>query len=852
MSRPDQGCIPTRRTRGWRPIRLAPRVALVLSLFAVVAPPVPAITLAQDASATPATPTTPATPATTPAATPRTTSLVRLTAEPMLGGKVRPGDWAAVRVHVENDGPAIDGVLRVQGSQRQGATYSLPVQLATGARQEHVLDAQAGFFGGRFTVQLIEDGTVVASDPVAVAPIDPGQLGVLVIAERASELLPDLRRTAATGSWMAPQVAAIDPEDLPDHVEAWSAMDRLVWQDVPASRLTTNQLDALTTWVATGGDLVILGGSAGAGVLEGFPDDLLPYRPEALVDPSTDDLHQLITSLPPGATALPALAGSLREGTALASTGDQAVAARMRLGQGSVTILGFDPTVPWLSGTSAGDALWTSLLRPGLPGNTPDRSQDDGRLVSALGYLSPTSLPPMDQLLLLFLGYLLLLGPVTYLVLRRMDRREWAWVVMPLLAVVFTAAAWLLGVALRGTDVVINELAVVRGAADAERGLADAYIGVFSPHRASFDLALPGALISPPAREQFEEDSQPFDAQIGDPARLRDFQVGYGSLRAFRAKAAVDTPRVEADVRLVGDRLQGTVRNASDETLQSVALLYGASAQPLGDLAPGQEATVDVRARSVAGRGILRQLLEPMQTGSEDEARVTAGRLALLRQIAGETDWGTVDDRSLTADGPLLLAWRPGGVIDVQLDIPARRVGDTLFLLPVKPSVAGSVTFEGGAIGHTIVGSTAVGVYEDPGGIYLENGVATVDYRPGGLDGRFSPTSLAIVLGDAGASPSGDGEPIAPLPPSQQPSQDDPLRSGTGPRPPAGMPAVQLFDRTDGRWVELPPLTWQDRYTVADPERYVDDSGGLLVRFVMRGPPDRPFTLGVRLGGDVP
>ena len=46
--------------------------------------------------------------------------IVSLTAEPMLGGNVRPGSWMGVRVHVENDGPAIVGELRISGGQTAG------------------------------------------------------------------------------------------------------------------------------------------------------------------------------------------------------------------------------------------------------------------------------------------------------------------------------------------------------------------------------------------------------------------------------------------------------------------------------------------------------------------------------------------------------------------------------------------------------------------------------------------------------------------------------------------------------------------------------------------------------------
>jgi len=67
-----------------------------------------------------------------------------------------------------------------------------------------------------------------------------------------------------------------------------------------------------------------------------------------------------------------------------------------------------------------------------------------------------------------------------------------------------------------------------------------------------------------------------------------------------------------------------------------------------------------------------------------------------------------------------------------------------------------------------------------------------------------------------------------------------------------GLPAVQVFDRVTGTWIELPHAGMRQEFRIADPARYVDDSGAVLVRFVNRGGPDMTtwFTPLVRLEGD--
>ena len=82
--------------------------------------------------------------------------------------------------------------------------------------------------------------------------------------------------------------------DLPERAEGWGVLDRLVWQDVDSNQLKLEQLDALRRWLAAGGRLVIVGGSAGIGTLSAFPDQILPYRPTATLDIDPSSLVSLL------------------------------------------------------------------------------------------------------------------------------------------------------------------------------------------------------------------------------------------------------------------------------------------------------------------------------------------------------------------------------------------------------------------------------------------------------------------------------------------------------------------------------------------------------------------------------
>ena len=191
---------------------------------------------------------------------------------------------------------------------------------------------------------------------------------------------------------------------------------------------------------------------------------------------------------------------------------------------------------------------------------------------NAVSQLPTLALPPIGGLLALLVAYILLIGPINYLVLQRLDRREWAWVTMPILIVVFAVGAYGFGAALRGSDVIVNEIAIVRGAPGATEGSAQVYLGVFSPTRSTYQVSVPGgALLSSPINGDMFGGigtTSVLDVLQGDPARVRDLAVGFGSLRTIRAETAVAVPLIEADLRLEDGRLKGTVKNASSQRLE--------------------------------------------------------------------------------------------------------------------------------------------------------------------------------------------------------------------------------------------------------------------------------------------
>jgi hypothetical protein len=790
---------------------------------------------------------------------------LRIEATALLGGNVRPGAWAAVRVDISNDGPDMTGELRIRSTQQGRSIYAVEADLPSGARKQFVLYGQTPIFASKLIIELVRGDTSVATHEVTIRSRDPSLPLVGLIAERPEAIQRDIEDALRSPNTGQAVVALLKPEDLPPRVEAWAALDRLVWQDVDTARLSADQLNALELWVAAGGQLAIVGGTTGPDSLRALPAELLPFVPERTVDVQPADLVDLLGRLPQAAGGLPGLAGTLREGAVLGRSGELVYAASMGRGQGSVSIVGIDPGTAWLARTDTASSLWRRLLPARAGGSTspfflPDESSI---FANALYNLPAVALPPIEQLFVLLLAYIALIGPVNYLVLRRLDRREWAWLTMPLLVGVFAVGSYGLGAALKGSDVIVNEVAIVRAASNSTQGLGQVYVGVYSPSRRTFDLRVPGGalLAGPSSTGPLGQGEQPIDALLGDnSSRLRNFEVGFGVIRGFRADTAVDAPAVLASLRLVRGEVVGTVTNASETDLEHVAVVFANSVATLPALAAGQTSEISVRPLGNSWYSLSERMFGTSFSRDQDVQRKINTRRAVVDQVTGHGP--TVLGAS--PDVPLLLAWREGVPVDVE--IAGERpnyVGDSLFVIPLGISYDREALFQGELLVRTLVDQGAEQGWGERDSYSLDRGTMTLEVRPAGLSGAFRAGSVELAVSQGGfLNLHGNGDLIAPLPDSQQPPQDDPLGAeptgkgdgntggggavgddggidfddpiGPEPWPMGGLPAVQVWDHGAAAWFELPAFDEGRGIRLSEPQRWVDDGGRLLLRFVNR------------------
>jgi hypothetical protein len=427
---------------------------------------------------------------------------------------------------------------------------------------------------------------------------------------------------------------------------------------------------------------------------------------------------------------------------------------------------------------------------------------------------------------------------------------------MPALIAIFAAGAYAYGAALRGSDVIVNEVAIVRGAPGATEGAAQVYLGVFSPTRGTYQVALPGgALLSAPVNgDFFGGQGTVLDVVQGEPARVRNLSVGFGSLRTVRAETQAEVPLINADLQLADGVVTGTIRNESTKILESPAVVLGGSVVVLPDIAPGATGTVNLRMATNAfstplSDKVVGQVFFNDAVASNERQRRNQTRHRIIDQLTFDPMVGNLG--SLPSDVPVLLAWGRDPIVEVEIEGQRpERAANVLYYIPVSMRVRGATRFSTDLVRSTVISADAGFFTRDPFSMSFGKGTVTLAYRPIPFDGTFSATKVLLGMGFGGETiGAAGGKVIEPVPmPPQIVCIDAPCESPApaclklpcDDVPPVdpnagfdGLPETEVFDRTTSGWRRLPHLNAGTVYDLNDAVRYVDPSTGTIqIRFV--------------------
>ncbi len=438
-----------------------------------------------------------------------------------------PARWQPVEVALEPLRP-LSGSLEITVAGPEGeTTYARDVEVAASSRSVYRLVVPLG----RVTAGFVEPG----QDPVVVRADaeQPGAEFLIGFLGEPPAGLPPVRHepTARTGAWVG-----LDEEWLSVSPHALEPLGALVAEMDALEALPEEAVRNLATAVAAGTDLFVVGQG---------PVSLGPLQ---------------------------------ADGPAWTVTGSEPAEVRP-LGRGRIGDVAAMP--------GEGDsALWSTLLGP--QGANGRGSEWD---LTRAPYQFPRLLadedagvPAVPWLASFLVVYVLVVGPVNGIVLARLRRRELAWITVPVVTAIFTAAAFAGAVGGRPALGVGARLAYWVDGVGAEV----AVVAVRNPTPGTREASLPGGGWTVQAFGNAGGATIEAGEDVRASIDLSALQLG----GLVGTRPLPGTPPLELAAVAGPDEVQVTVRNTSGSPLSDVVVRAATTSTRVGNLAAGAEQTV--------------------------------------------------------------------------------------------------------------------------------------------------------------------------------------------------------------------------------------------------------------------
>lgn len=453
----------------------------------------------------------------------------------------------------------------------------------------------------------------------------------------------------------------VEKEEMPDDINVMNGFDTWIISGFDTSALSEKQSGVLKTWVENGGTLILGMGPDWKKVYDPLPEAFKQFKvtgvksaappeelalfsgagfsgntklemvtgeigfdfvkaattPDAAAGGGTEPSQNPADAQVPEPTSLDILKNDV-----IVGTGENPIVTKYLLNSGLVIFLAFDPALEPFAGWQGKEAFWRNLLSWNTMGGiiTEDGpgyyyGRSNTSMASNLTSQVPDDKNPPFTFMFVTIGaYILIVGPFMYILLKRKDRRDLNWIVIPAASLLCLVMIYFAGFRTRYATPVLNTASVITLNTEKQNLDIVTTMGVFNNKRG--DLRLTYSDDSNISFDVAASDRRIFSSYYGgggpeattvsklylsEPISYELYDVSMWEPKTIQASKsdAFDGSLIES-VQIKDGKLKAVIKNTTRFELLDAFLTIGSNIIPAGDILPGQEKTVEAAFDSKA------------------------------------------------------------------------------------------------------------------------------------------------------------------------------------------------------------------------------------------------------------
>ena len=375
-------------------------------------------------------------------------------------------------------------------------------------------------------------------------------------------------------------------------------LDVIVINNYNMANLNDNQYKSLNNWVNSGGTLLIGAGGNESKTINNINKSFLNITSngtsEQNVKTGLESLNLILSQI------------TLEDSVVTVNSNENKLVYSLDRGAGKILITAFDLGLePFISSNDA-----VIMLQDMLKG-TFDKIYEgnyQGGYYSASYEVSNLlgNIPVDNTVSTLTLGivlgvYAILVGIVIYLILKKMEKRDLIWGLIPITAIVFTVMIYFLGSKTKIKDVIVNSTNIISVDEDG-RGQINSYIGIASKNKGNIKIEKEEDL-----KMQYMSDDYYYYGDTDYNAKTLRVKTTYTNDNSYFTVAnnnvaevnkfkisgrEIVMPKVENTLSIKDGKLEGTIKNNLDSDIKKLVIVSGKTVWDLGQVNKGEEISI--------------------------------------------------------------------------------------------------------------------------------------------------------------------------------------------------------------------------------------------------------------------
>ena len=621
-------------------------------------------------------------------------------------GYIKPDELTPVRIEVKNNFKDIEGKIELLVHDKRNqkdfyTSYSKKINIAKGSTK--IINMESIFYRNDWLYVRIVDknNNVIFKKMVKHLKMNrPDGMFMGIFSENVDSLryLSKVQNNNfSSGSRKSFfEIAELD-ETFPENHKTLKIFQAIVINNFDSEKLNKKQQQALKEWIEAGGLLLVGTGPNHQNTLKGL-EDINFLEVQGTKEINVDKFGN--------ETPLKLIDATLKDGQEIFIEGNKELKLyHKKLGKGHVIITGFDMGLSPFANWDGKDTFINEVINRYLNNNTSNYDINKNAMMQShwfdniVSYLPYNLLPSVSSILIILVLFILLVGPINYFILKRIDKRELLWLTIPIIVVIFSASIYVLGFKTRLREPIANNVSIIN--IDDETGTAAVLTksGIMGFKNGDWDI------VFDKNSEVLLNDRRDYDVlqRFADEEIVTEYYYDKDNHVIFNKAGILDVEsltinseielkeKIISNIMIKNGKLVGTVNNISDINLEDMVILYGSKYEKLGSFKEGEkskdfEVNISNNNTIKDWYGIIDSLYG--YRGNRSKKSLNEAEDILNNNIKRDILQGLLDskDSMLIKDKLFMLAWNKdeiGSTIKINRK-NAKNINRNLLLIPLN------------------------------------------------------------------------------------------------------------------------------------------------------------------------